>query len=124
MIEALAIDAASTIQLMQSIEAQRPALTRIHVFLDNARYHHSKLVRQWLIRPGCRIKLHFVPPYCPQLNPIERLRGVMHKHATHNKCHATCRQFADATPGFQREKVPKNWESFRIIKPGGFRVMT
>ena len=45
----------------------------IHVFLDNARYHHAKLVRQWLARPGCRIKLHFIPSYCPHLNPIERL---------------------------------------------------
>jgi hypothetical protein len=48
----------------------------IHVFLDNARYHHAKLVQQWLARPGCRIKLHFIPSYCPHLNPIERLWGL------------------------------------------------
>ena len=35
----------------------------IHVFLDNARYHHAKLVRDWLAQPERRIKLHFVPPY-------------------------------------------------------------
>jgi hypothetical protein len=29
--------------------------------LDNARYHHAKLVQQWLARPGCRIKLDFIP---------------------------------------------------------------
>jgi hypothetical protein len=34
----------------------------IHVFLD-ARYQHAKLVQQWLARPGCRIKLHFIPSY-------------------------------------------------------------
>jgi transposase len=132
MIEALTIDAASTIALLQSIEAQYPAMTRIHVFLDNARYHHSKLARQWLERPGCRIKLHFIPPYCPHLNPIERLWGVMHKYVTHNKCYATCRQFADATLGFLREKVPRSWhrfrdsvtDNFRVISPGDFRVMT
>jgi hypothetical protein len=28
--------------------------------------------------------------YCPHLNPIERLWGVMHKHVTHNKSYATC----------------------------------
>jgi hypothetical protein len=37
----------------------------MNIFLDNARYHHAKLVRQWLARPGCRIKLHFIPSYCP-----------------------------------------------------------
>ena len=40
MIEALTIDAASTIRLLQSIEALYPLLALIHMFLDNARYHH------------------------------------------------------------------------------------
>jgi hypothetical protein len=39
--------------------------------------------RSWLARPDCRIKLHYVPAYCPLLNPIERLWGLMHKHITH-----------------------------------------
>ena len=45
MIEALTIDAASTIRLLQSIEVLYPMLALIHVFLDNARYHHAKLGR-------------------------------------------------------------------------------
>lgn len=131
MIEALTIDAASTIRLLQSIEALYPMLALIHVFLDNARYHHAKLVQDWLSRPDCRIRLHFIPAYCPHLNPIERLWGVMHKHVTHNKCYATCTQFADATLGFLRETVPRNWanlcdsvtDNFRVISPKDFRVM-
>ena len=106
-----------------------PAL--IHVFLDNARYHHAKLVQDWLSRPDCRIRLHFVPAYCPHLNPIERLWGVMHKHVTHNKCYATFTQFADAMLSFLREQVPRNWanlrdsvtDNFRVISPNDFRVM-
>ena len=131
MIEAQAIDAASTIKLLASIEALYPMLALIHVFLDNARYHHAKLVREWLAQPGRRIVLHFIPPYCPHLNPIERLWGLMHRHVTHNTCYATCRQFADATFGFLRDKVPKNWagfadsvtDNFRVINPRDFRVM-
>jgi transposase len=131
MIEALSIDAASAIRLLESIEAMYPALARIHVFLDNARYHHAKLLRAWLKRAGCRIRLHFIPPYCPHLNPIERLWGLMHKHITHNRCYATCAQFAAAALGFLREKVPRNWaglrdsvtDNFRVIKPGDFRLM-
>ena len=132
MIEALTIDAASTIRLLQSIEALYPMLALIHVFLDNARYHHAKLVQEWLALPGRRIKLHFIPTYCPHLNPIERLWGLMHRHVTHNKCYATCAQFADATLSFLREKVPGNWanlcdsvtDNFRIINPKDFRVVT
>ncbi|PZR82935.1 MAG: hypothetical protein DLM68_15230 [Hyphomicrobiales bacterium] len=119
-------------RLLESIAALYPMLVLIHVFLDNARYHHAKMVREWLARPGCRIKLHFIPPYCPHLNPIERLWAVMHKNVTHNKCYATCGQFADATLDFLRDKVPKNWnrfrdsvtDNFRVISPKDFRVAT
>jgi transposase len=132
MIEAETVDAASTIRLLQSIETLYPAMTVLHVFLDNARYHHAKRVQDWLAKPGCRIRLHFIPAYCPHLNPIERLWGLMHKHVTHNKCYATARDFADATLGFLRQTVPKHWadfrdsvtDNFRIISPKDFRVIT
>jgi transposase len=132
MIDVQTVDAASTITLLEAIEALYPLMTLIHVFLDNARYHHAKLVQEWLARPGCRIKLHFIPSYCPHLNPIERLWGLMHRNVTHNKCYATCAQFADATLGFLRQQVPRNWahfcdsvtDNFRVISPKDFRVMT
>ena len=132
MIEVETVDAVSTIKLLRSIEALYPLLALIHVFLDNARYHHAKLVQEWLARPGCRIVLHFIPPYCPHLNPIERLWSLMHRNVTHNKCYATCAQFADATLSFLREIVPRNWadlcdsvtDNFRVINPKDFRVMT
>src|SRR5438105_11537958 len=99
MIGAPNIDAALTIRLLQSIAALYRVLALIPVFLDNARYHHARLVREWLARPGCRIELHFIPSYCLHLNPIERLWGLMHRNVPHNKCYATCAQFADATLG-------------------------
>ncbi len=66
------------------------------------------------------------------LNPIERLWGLMHKNVTHNRCYATCVQFADATLDFLRDKIPKNWrrcrdlvtDNFRVINPKDFRVVT
>ena len=131
MIEAETIDAQSTIRLLESIEALYPLMALIHVFLDNARYHHAKLVQEWLAQPGRRIKLHFVPAYCPHLNPIERLWGVMHKNITHNKCYENYNAFAEATLGFLREDVPKRWrefrsaitDNFRVIDPKTFRVV-
>ena len=132
MIDVETVDAASTIRLLQAIEAMYPLMTMIHVFLDNARYHHAVLVQEWLAQPGRRIKLHFIPAYCPHLNPIERLWGVMHKHLTHNKCYATYREFAETTLEFLRENVPKRWpqfrdsvtDNFRVIDPKVFRVLT
>ena len=130
--EVLMVDAMSTIALLMAIEALYPGMRLIHVFLDNARYHHAKLVREWLAQPGRRIKLHFVPAYCPHLNPIERLWGLMHRNITHNRCYATFNEFCDAMLGFLKEDVPKNWgdlcddvsDNFRVISPKDFRVLT
>jgi transposase len=131
MIEAETIDAASTIRLLEALETLYPLLALIHVFLDNARYHHAKLVQDWLAQPGRRVRLHFIPAYCPHLNPIERLWGAMHKHVTHNKCYATSREFAGEALTFLREKVPQNWselrdsitDNFRVINPKDLRVL-
>jgi hypothetical protein len=59
MIDVQTVDAASTIALLEVLEAVYPLMMLIHVFLDNARYHHAKLVQEWLERPGCRVKLIF-----------------------------------------------------------------
>jgi transposase len=85
MIDVETIDAASTIRLLEAVEAMYPLLATIHVFLDNARYRHAKLVQEWLAQPARRIELRFIPACCPHLTPNERLWGVMHKHPTHNK---------------------------------------
>jgi transposase len=131
MIDVETVDAASTIRLLEAIEAMYPLLAMIHVFLDNARYHHAHLVQAWLAQPGRRITLHFIPAYCPPLNPIERLWGVMHKHLTHNKSYAPYREFAEATLCFLRQRLPRRWpefrnsvtDNFRVINPKNFRVL-
>src|SRR5271156_6498198 len=56
MLEALTVDAASTIALLVAIAAMYPRKRLIHLFLDNARYHHAKLVQAWLATPGGRIR--------------------------------------------------------------------
>jgi transposase len=131
MIEAATVNAISTIMLLKAIEAMYRGKRLIHLFVDNARYHHAKLVQAWLARPGCRIKLHFIPAYCPHLDPIERLWGLMHKHVTHNRCHATFADFKAAILTFLREEVPRKWhtycdkvtDNFRIISPKDFRIL-
>ena len=131
MMEVATVNAASTIMLLMAIEAMYPGKRMIHIFLDNARYHHAKLVQAWLVRPGCRIKLHFIPTYCPHLDPIERLWVLMHKHITHNRCHKTFADFRAAILTFLRDEVPRNWhaycdavsDNFRVISPKDFRIL-
>jgi transposase len=131
MIEVTTVDALSTIALLVAIAYMYPSKRLIHVFLDNAKYHHAQLVQEWLARPGCRTKVHYIPSYCPHLDPIERLWGLMHKHVTHNRCYATYNDFCNSVLHFLREEVPKNWatfcdsvtDNFRVINPANFRVL-
>lgn len=78
-------------------------------FLENARHDNAKLVQAWLTQPDRRIKLHLIPAYCPHLNPIERLLGLMRRHPTKNKYHGFFRNFSINTSKFLRDDMPRNW---------------
>ena len=58
---------------------------RIHVVLDNYSIHSTSLVELSLDTPaGRKIELHFLPPYCPDHNPIERVWEDLHANVTRN----------------------------------------
>ena len=53
MIEAATVNAISMIMLLRAIEAMYPGKRLTHLFVDNARYHHVKLVQARPGRSGC-----------------------------------------------------------------------
>ncbi len=122
-VESVTVDATSTIALLRKIEAANRTKTAIHVILDNARYHHARAVEKWLKSTNSRIKLIFLPPYAPHLNPIERLWGVMHKYVTHNRFYRTFNEFADAILEFFNQTVPGKWRDFRDRVTDNFRII-
>ncbi|MCP4212649.1 MAG: IS630 family transposase [Halieaceae bacterium] len=123
-VEGLRISAETTLQLFEKLQRAYLDKRLIHVFLDNARYHHAKMLRPWLERPECRIKLHFLPAYAPHLNPIERLWGVMHEHVTHNRYYPTFAAFVDAITGFFENTVPEKAHQWRDTITDNFRVLS
>lgn len=58
---------------------------RILVVLDNARYHHAKIIQPWLDDMKDVIELFFLPPYSPDLNAIEMLWKKTRRAVTHNR---------------------------------------
>lgn len=66
-----------------------PLATTIHVVLDNFKIHSSKQVQAWMKQHGHRIRLHFLPPYCPDHNKIERKWKDLHAAVTRNHRHKT-----------------------------------
>jgi putative transposase len=56
----------------------------IHVICDNAKPHSAKRVQEYLARWGHRVRLHYLPAYAPECNPIERVWWHLHEEVTRN----------------------------------------
>lgn len=56
----------------------------IHVIVDNARNHKGPRVDRYLAACGGRIRLHYLPTYSPDADPIERVWWKLHEAITRN----------------------------------------
>ena len=54
------------------------------MILDNARPHHAKRVTKYVNENISNIEFLFLPPYSPDLNPVENIWKLLRKNATHN----------------------------------------
>jgi len=97
------INAESIINFMGKIRSQYASKT-VHLILDQAGYHRSLLVAEKA--KSLNIKLHFLPPYSPNLNPIERLWKVMNEQARNNRFFKGAKDFKEAINGFFDEILP------------------
>jgi transposase len=120
----ITVDGVSAVQLLAKIEARNQDKRIIHVIWDNAAYHKGPDVRAFLSRKNCRIHLIQLPPYCPHLNPIERLWAVMHQHVTHNRAYPTQKLFTEAILKFFRKIIPEKWHNFRNQVTDNFRIIS
>ena len=95
----------------------------IHLVLDGAGYHRSALVVD--AAKELNITLHYLPPYSPNLNPIERLWKVMNKHARNSQYFATTKEFRERIDRFFTTTLPEIADSlgstindnFQKLKP-------
>ena len=96
--EDMTLNATSTVDFLKKIEDSYPEMKTIHVFCDNARYYRNKEVEEYLV--VSKIKMHFLPPYSPNLNPIERLWKFMNERLLYNKYYEKFIDFKNAVLGF------------------------
>jgi transposase len=92
------LNAEATMSFLQKLEDAYPTKNRIHLFCDNARYYRNKAVTKYL--ETSRVKLHFLPPYSPNLNPIERLWKWMKECVVYNTYYQEFDDFRLAIFGF------------------------
>jgi transposase len=96
------IDRESTITLLNQLQILYPFAKKIHVILDNAKYHYSKEVRDFV--SNSKINLVYLPAYSPELNLIERLWRVFKKNVLYNKYYEKFDFFKKACLDFFRNQ--------------------
>jgi transposase len=116
-----AVNAQSTIALLRRLEARHRKAKTIYVYCDNARYYRSRLVQAYL--QGSKIKLIFLPAYCPNLNLIERLWKYFRKQVLYNRYYE---QFAEFKAACQRffESIDEHVTALRSLLTENFQVIT
>lgn len=77
---------------------------KIHIISDRGSYNTSKKTREAAAAED--IILHFLPPYSPNLNPIERLWKVMNEYARNNQFFKTGKEFKAKINSFFDETWP------------------
>jgi len=72
------------LNLLRALLRRYPRARVLHLILDNYIIHCSRIVKAALAEWGARIRLHFLPPYCPDENRIEQLWLQLHANVTRN----------------------------------------
>lgn len=87
-----------------AISETYPIQQKLHIVLDGAGYHRSEQVKEWAYL--LNIELHLLPPYSPNLNPIERLWKVMYEVERNNRYFTSPGEFRREIHSFFNDTLP------------------
>lgn len=99
-------------KLLFQLAAKHRRAECVHLIIDNYVIHKSKATARVLKSLRGRVVLHFLPPYCPDANPIERVWLDLHATVTRNHRHQTMLDLGQAVIHFLN-----NYDGQRTINP-------
>jgi transposase len=113
-------DGLRTCQFLDQVARWRSGVAgRLVVIWDNASWHTAGLVREHAKALG--IELVALPPYSPDLNPIEGLWAWMREEVTRGHCHASlkaprvaCQEFIARINGDAEAVIDRLWPKFDL----------
>jgi transposase len=97
-LEEKTINTQAMIRLLRTL-ARKQRKGTIYALVDNAPYNHSKHLKAYL-KKHQRIEVFYLPPYSPNLNPIERLWLFFQKKLLYNAYYPTFKEFQSACHEF------------------------
>ena len=92
------IDSSAIDQHFQKLRQKYAKASKIHLILDQGSYNTSKQTKESAKKYG--VILHHLPPYSPNLNPIERLWKIMNEYTRNNKYFQTTAEFKKSIMDF------------------------
>jgi transposase len=98
------VNAQTVLALFDKLKQHYPNAPKIHIILDRAGYHRSQELQ--VSATLHNIELHFLPPYSPNLNPIERLWKLMNEYVRNNVVFESAKAFRQALCHFFDNTIP------------------
>jgi transposase len=83
---------------LKRLRTHHPDGCAIHLILDGAGYHKHPDVQ--ILAQSLNITIHLLPPYSPNLNPVERLWKLMHEQVRYNRYYEKFSEFTQAVLDF------------------------
>jgi transposase len=121
------IDSEAMVDFLKKLEKSSSAKT-IYVIMDNARSNKNKKIEEFL--ETSKSKIRYLPPYSPNLNPIERLWKIMREKKMYNRYYETSVSCFQEIRSFFKNEVPElahTWstrinDNFQTIKLNHIKI--
>lgn len=95
-----------------------PDARRIHIILDNYGIHDSLQVRLAMkSEAAAQLELHFLPPYCPDHNRIERIWKDLHENVTRNHRCSTMEELMAEVRRYLADRNRRRRHTYARTKP-------
>jgi len=110
----------SAVEMLFDLRKKQPK-GRIYAVVDNAKYYHGKNFKKYAKELG--ITLLHLPPYCPNLNLIERLWLFLLRKQIYNKFYPTFNEFQKAIKKFFRN-IKKYKDELKTLLTENFNILS
>ncbi len=115
------INAKNVVLFFGAIRETYPLSQKIHLILDGAGYHRSEIVK--FFAEVLNIELHYLPPYSPNLNPIERLWKYANEQIRNNVYFPDAKTFRETFHHFFHATFPEKIEELATRLTDNFQTL-
>jgi transposase len=92
------------ISLVDHLLQTHRGVQTLHLVLDNFKIHSSRAVEAARLRWQSRVEFHFLPPYCPDHNRIERFWKDLHDNVTRNHTCGNMEELMDRVTNYLTQR--------------------